>query len=166
MASIPPKNSSDSPSNSRRVSDIRLRKSSSGPQGLPISRPSRAKEPPVEQNLDRAKEGANDANIEDFFAPRAPAEIKSFKSTDQLKVQAWRPKSRVKSKIFIWGGGILGGLIGIAVILSTVFARAIIVIHPETATFTIPPTAIRETPDAPALDIGRGVFTRENILVF
>ncbi|MBI2054600.1 MAG: hypothetical protein HYT39_00675 [Candidatus Sungbacteria bacterium] len=163
MASISPKNNSGSLNNSRRVSDIRVRKSPSESRSLPISRPSHTKEPLAEESLDRVKETANDANIKDFFAPRAPAETKSFKSADQLKIRAWRPQSRVKSKIFIWGGGILGGLIGIAVILSTVFARAIIIIRPGTATFAIPATVLRVTPDARAIDLARGIIPGELI---
>ncbi|KKW21585.1 MAG: hypothetical protein UY64_C0017G0009 [Parcubacteria group bacterium GW2011_GWA1_51_12] len=109
-----------------------------------------------------------DRSVAEFFSkkPVAPSAPARERQSDEpgFAIHSWKPSSsNAYKRVWIWGGGIAGGLIGAAFLLSTVFARVVINIRPLAETSTLPPLAIRVLADAPALDPTRGVIPGEMI---
>jgi len=109
-----------------------------------------------------------DQSVAEFFSkkPAVPPAPARERQPDEpgFAIHSWKPNSsNVSKRVWIWGGGIAGGLIGTAFLLSTVFARAVINIRPLAEVSTLPPLAIRVLADAPALDPARGVIPGEMI---
>ncbi|MBI2097023.1 MAG: hypothetical protein HYT40_02640 [Candidatus Sungbacteria bacterium] len=126
------------------------------PKGVPPPLPSRPEKREINQI---------DQSVADFFMKRPPTPAAEPASEEaKFTVRSWRPGGRAApQRVWVWGGGIAGGLIAAAVLLSTVFARVLINIRPVTETMTLPPLSLRVLPDAPAIDPARGVLPGELI---
>ncbi len=109
-----------------------------------------------------------DQSVAEFFSkkPAVPSASAKERQSDESEfaIHSWRPSSsNVSKRVWIWGGGIAGGLIGVAFLLSTVFARALINIRPLAEISILPPLVVRVLADAPALDPARGIIPGEMI---
>lgn len=131
----------------------------------------RAKEAPSEPVPVRKREELKkmDTAAERFFAPREAvrdlpaAEPKRKRHSDELKVVAWESKGRPGARLWVWIGGTVGALFGMAILLSTVFARMTVTIVPVEEAKALPPISIKVTPDAPAINVARGTIPGEII---
>ncbi|MBI3627945.1 MAG: hypothetical protein HY220_04370 [Candidatus Sungbacteria bacterium] len=115
-----------------------------------------------------------DQAIADFFRPRAEEvtlkeEVpqadsrKMLAPKDKFEVRTWEPGRRRHRRSWLMVGGFLGAVLALIILLSTTFARVSISLTPTTDTFNLPPTPLKVSSDANAIDPARGIIPGEMI---
>lgn len=179
---VPPKRKATSPppapepelvhEEKEETDELVLRDKPRRPIGRASPSAGRTKEAPPEYIPVRKREELKrvDSAAERFFAAReavhekvAEPGPKRKRESDELKVVAWETKRGAPARLWVWVGGTLGALLGIAILLSTVFARMTVTITPVSEAKTLPPISIKVTPDAAAIHVARGIIPGEII---